>query len=79
MHLSYRGYLMANEDDVLAEFIKKAQILATNVKRNIQKNDSLIDDKTVLALNEYIFAANAVVDLISMIETLDDNKKRTIN
>jgi len=70
---------MANEDDVLAEFIKKAQILAVNVKRNIQKNNSLIDDKTVLALNEYIFAANAAVDLISMTETLDDNKKRAIN
>lgn len=70
---------MANEDDVLAEFIEKAQILASHVKRNIQKTNSLIDDKTVLALNEYIFAANAAVDLISMIETLDDNKKRVIN
>lgn len=69
---------MANEDDVLAEFIEKAQILAVNVKRNIQKNDCTIDDKTVLALNDYIFAANAAVDLINMIETLDDNKKKTI-
>jgi hypothetical protein len=69
---------MANEDEVLAQLIEKSHILATQVKRNIQKTDAVIDDKTVLALNEYYFAANAAADLIMMIQTLDDNKKKTI-
>jgi len=46
------------ETDTANEYSKS---LAESIKRNIQK-DGCIDDKTVLALNEFIIAANAIED-----------------
>lgn len=45
----------------LLRYVDTANALAESVKRNIQK-DGCIDDKTVLALNEFIIAANAIND-----------------
>ncbi len=47
---------------LLIKYVDTAANLAENVKRNIVKN-GLIDDKTVLALNEFIVAENAIKDL----------------
>ncbi len=52
----------SNTKQLLMKYVDTASDLAENVKRNIVKN-GLIDDKTVLALNEFIIASNAISDL----------------
>ena len=47
----------------LMEYANTAADLAESVKRNIIK-DRVIDDKTIIALNMFIIASNAVKDLI---------------
>lgn len=51
-------------------YVDAAADLADCIKRNIQK-DSTIDDKTVLALNEFIIASNAVKDLTDELKETD--------
>lgn len=46
----------------LAQYVNKAQDLAESIKRNIVK-DGIVDDKTILALNAFIIASNAISDL----------------
>lgn len=56
---------MANskvEKAALVKYVDAASNLADSVKRNIQK-DGCISNKTVLALNEFIIASNAIADL----------------
>ncbi len=45
----------------LVRYVNAATDLAESVKRNIVK-DGTVDDKTILALNEFIIAANAMLD-----------------
>lgn len=53
---------MSYTRQALAEYANKAADLAEAVKRNLSK-DSKIDDKTILALNAFVIAANNVKDL----------------
>jgi len=50
----------------LKRYIDAAANLAELIKRNIQK-DGCIDNKTVLALNEFVVASNEVADLTEQI------------
>lgn len=45
----------------LAKYVNAATDLAESVKRNLTK-DGCIDDKTVLALNEFVIATNEIID-----------------
>ncbi len=54
---------MAIEKKDVQKYIDKAANLAESVKRNIQHN-SIIDDKTVIALNEFIIISNELSDLL---------------
>jgi len=56
----------------LIQYVNKASDLAESVKRNIVK-DGYIDEKTVLALNAFIIAANAIADLQEELQS--DNMK----
>lgn len=47
----------------LAEYVNAASDLAESVKRNII-HEKVIDDETVLKLNRFIIAANAIDDMI---------------
>lgn len=62
----------AKTKQLLMRYVNTASDLAESVKRNIIKN-GLIDDKTVLALNEFIIASNAISDLTD--ELNKDNLK----
>lgn len=46
----------------LARYVNAASDLAEAVKRNIV-HGSMIDDKTVVVLNEFIIAANEIKDM----------------
>jgi len=46
----------------LMRYVDAATDLAESVKKNIA-HDGIIDDKTVILLNEFIIAANAIADL----------------
>lgn len=59
---------MVTDKKSLANYVNKATNLAELVKNNIQKNNNKIDEKTILALNEFIIAANEIKDLIDYIE-----------
>lgn len=54
----------------LKKYVDTAVTLAESVKRNIQK-DGCIDDKTVLALNEFVIASNAISDLTEQLSADD--------
>lgn len=58
---------MSAEKRALAIYVNKATDLADSIKRNI-RHDGFIDDQTVLALNDFIIAANNVQDLIEILE-----------
>jgi len=51
-----------------ANYVDRADDLAENVKRNIA-HEGIIDNKTVLALNEFIIAVNAIKDLTDEIKS----------
>ncbi len=55
----------------LLQYVDSANKLAEQVKKNIQK-DGCIDDKTVLALNEYIIAANEIEDGTNVLRKQND-------
>lgn len=65
-----KDYIMSDEgydpQDKLAllltDYINAATDLAENVKRNIKKKN-VIDNETVLALNNFIIAANSIAFL----------------
>lgn len=48
----------------IQNYVDKSSNLAENVKRNVM-HGGMVDDKTVLALNEFIIAANNIQDLIA--------------
>jgi hypothetical protein len=50
----------------LAEYFEKAADLAEHVKRDIQKGQE-ITEKNIIALNQFIIAANAITDLTTNI------------
>ncbi len=64
---------MDKTEKLLAEYVNKAADLAEAVRMNIQHNDGLIDNKTVLALNAFIIVANAVEGLPD--DEIEDNIK----
>jgi hypothetical protein len=47
---------------IFQNYVNAGADLAESVKRNIVKN-GVIDDKTVVALNDFIIAINAMADL----------------
>lgn len=57
----------------LMEYVNAASDFADQVKRNIKK-DGTIDNKTVLALNRFTIAANAIADLTSELNETDINR-----
>lgn len=63
---------MARTKQALIKYVDTASILADSVKRNIQ-HDGKIDNKTVLALNEFIIAAN---DISSLTDELNKDKMK---
>lgn len=71
---------MSKKQDItrqaLMKYVNSATDLAESVKRNITKS-GIIDNKTVLALNEFIIASNAIADLTSQLtmDTKDPNTK----
>lgn len=62
----------------LENFINAALDLTESVKRNIQK-DGMIDDTTVLRLNDLIIAFNEIADLQKNLEAanMDSKTKNT--
>lgn len=66
MHLSDR--------ELLNNYAHAAANLAESVKHDIQ-HGGVIEDNTVLALNDFIIAANAVADQIQILE----DEKRILN
>jgi len=59
---------MAISKKDIQNYVDKATNLAEEVKRNIQHDNNTIDNRTVIALNDFIIAANEVEDLISEIK-----------
>lgn len=59
----------------LAIYMGAADGLAAAVKTNIQKNSSKIDNKTILALNKFIEAANDLVDFAARVAEDDDTSE----
>lgn len=52
----------------LAAYVDKATDLAEAVRNAVQHNSGVIDNKTVLALNDFIIAANNIKDLTDTLE-----------
>lgn len=65
---------MTKQERLLNNYANTAADLAESVKRNIQ-HGGIVDDTTILALNDFIIAANEVSDLL---ETLNQ-KNQTLN
>ena len=61
---------MTKEERALAMYVNKATDLAEAVKADIQKK-GYISNKTILALNAFITAANNVRDLTYLIEKVN--------
>lgn len=51
---------MDKTKELFAVYVNAAADLAENVKRNIKYDDAILDDGTVLALNNFIKAAQAI-------------------
>ncbi len=71
---------MSKTKMLLAKYVDTASTLAESVKRNISHGKkhngdivAVIDDATVLALNEFIIASNEIKDLTDQL-TLANNK-----
>jgi hypothetical protein len=63
---------MARTKQALIKYVDTATALAESIKRNIQ-HDGKVDNKTVLALNEFIIAAN---DISSLTDELTKDKMK---
>lgn len=59
---------MAKAELLLSEFVNRAADLAEAVKKNVKK-DMTITTETVIALNEFIIAANAAAYLTDQLNT----------
>lgn len=59
--------------EAFVKYVDTGHDLAENVKRNIQK-DGCIDNKTVIALNEFIIASNNIQDLTDELHESDPKK-----
>ncbi len=69
---------MDDQKQLLQKFVDTASDLAESVKRNIQ-HDGAIDDETVLKLNAFIIASNAIADMIELIELDENETNGTLN
>lgn len=58
---------MRREHRALARYVNAATDLAESVKRNIQHGGK-VDDETVLKLNEFSIAANAVSSMLEEVK-----------
>lgn len=54
-------------------YVNAASDLAESVKNNIV-HDGIIDDNTVILLNKFIIASNAIADADLSLELTDDNE-----
>ncbi len=63
---------MSVTKEAFAKYVDAGHELAERVKKNIQK-DRIISDETVLALNEFIIASNAVKDLTDKLNDDSDD------
>lgn len=59
---------MDSTQRALLAYVEKASELAEAVRKDIQANNGAISNKTVLALNEFIIAANMIKDLTDVLE-----------
>lgn len=59
---------MDKNKELLQKYIDAAADLAESVKRNIV-HEGVIDDETVLKLNAFYIASNAVADMIVILNT----------
>lgn len=64
--------------EALERYVNAAADLADSVKRNIV-HEGIIDDETVLILNKFIIASNAISDLISELAMGDNENDKTLN
>lgn len=56
---------MGKAEDAFTAYIDTGAALSDSIKRNIQK-DGMIDNQTVLALNEFIIAYNTLAELTKL-------------
>lgn len=56
----------------MLQYTNSAEALADSVKRDIQK-DGIISTKSILALNDFVIAANLIADIIEQLKA--PNKK----
>jgi len=60
------------------KFVDKAHTLADSVKRNIV-HEGVIDNETVLKLNDFIIASNEIADLLIELENDNNETDKTLN
>ena len=65
---------MSKTRKALIAYVETASNLAESVKRNVQK-DGRIDKKTILALNQFIIAANEIEHLKEELNNSDDSNE----
>lgn len=66
---------MKTEERLLSRYVEAAADLAEALKRNIVHNKvtvkgvelTVVDDKTVLALNNFVIAANSIKDMTEVL------------
>lgn len=58
------------------KYVEAATILAESVKRNIV-HEGVIDNETILKLNEFIIASNEIEDLLAVL--VDSNNENNGN
>lgn len=59
--------------ELLQNYVNTAADLAETIKKDIQK-DGRVSNKTVLALNQFIIAANELSDITNELNETDTNK-----
>lgn len=59
----------------IQKYIETATNLAESVKRNIV-HEGIIDDETVIKLNQFIISANEIADMLS--ELTDDENENNL-
>ncbi len=68
---------MANDLDkakkLFQAYVNAASDLAESIKRNIV-HEGVVDDETVILLNKFIIASNAIADADMPLELTDDNE-----
>jgi hypothetical protein len=59
----------------LIKYVQWASNLAESIRRDIQSHTGKVSQKTVLALNEFTIAANAMKDVTDQLESEDEERQ----